>query len=204
MMLMSRNELEPAPHGQGWRHPWPWGALPFDQTEGQFSHGVTTPEFLNQVGPFYVATSGPILHVHSQADLLPLEEEIWGTDALEVGKLRQLEEDNACAGCWRIPPRTMRCSRRSSEKALKPAGRREMVEFLRTCYQVSIRRASQTLSAPRATLNCRYRKPEQVPLRLRIKEIATIRYAMATGKVMLQFCCQRDGLLQFSILVIPT
>jgi hypothetical protein len=48
------------------------------------------------------------------------------------------------------------------------------VEFLRTCYQVSIRRASQTLNAPRATLYYRSRKPEQAPLRHRINEIATI------------------------------
>ncbi len=38
-----------------------------DQAEGQFSHRVTTPEIFNQVGPFYMATSGPLLHVHSQA-----------------------------------------------------------------------------------------------------------------------------------------
>jgi hypothetical protein len=26
---------------------------------------VTTPDFFNQVGPFYLATSGSLLHVHS-------------------------------------------------------------------------------------------------------------------------------------------
>jgi len=26
----------------------------------------TTPEFINQVAPFYLATSGSLLHVHSQ------------------------------------------------------------------------------------------------------------------------------------------
>ena len=49
------------------------------------------------------------------------------------------------------------------------------MELLRTCYQVSIRRATQTLPAPRATLYYRSRKPEQAPLRKRIKEIATVR-----------------------------
>jgi len=50
-----------------------------------------------------------------------------------------------------------------------------MVELLRTCYQVSLRRASQTLPGPRSTLYYRSRKPEQAPLRHRIKEIATVR-----------------------------
>ena len=53
--------------------------------------------------------------------------------------------------------------------------RRETVEFLRICYQVSTRRAVQTLNAPRATLYYRSRKAEQAPLRHRIKEIAAVR-----------------------------
>ncbi len=52
---------------------------------------------------------------------------------------------------------------------------RAQVELLRTCYQVSIRRASQTLSGPCSTLYYRSRKPEQAPLRKRIKEIAAVR-----------------------------
>jgi putative transposase len=49
------------------------------------------------------------------------------------------------------------------------------VEFLRLCYQVSVRRAVQTLAAPRATLYYRSRKAEQAHLRHRIKETATVR-----------------------------
>ena len=49
---------------------------------------------------------------------------------------------------------------------------RALVELLRTCYQVSIRRTSQTLPGPRSTRYYRSRKPEQAPLRRRIKEIA--------------------------------
>jgi hypothetical protein len=30
------------------------------------AYEVTTPESFNQVVPFYVSTSGPLLHVHSQ------------------------------------------------------------------------------------------------------------------------------------------
>ena len=48
------------------------------------------------------------------------------------------------------------------------------MELLRTCSQVGIRRTTQTLPGPRSTLYYRSRKPEQAPLRHRIKEIATI------------------------------
>jgi SAM-dependent methyltransferase len=43
-----------------------------------------------------------------------------------------------------------------------------MVELLRTCYQVSIRWASQTLPGPRSTFYYRSRRPEPTPLRHRI------------------------------------
>jgi len=67
------------------------------------------------------------------------------------------------------------------------------VEFLRTCYQVSLRRAAQTLSAPRATLYYRSRKPEQAPLRHRIKEIAAIR--VRYGYRRIHTLLQREGWL---------
>ena len=52
---------------------------------------------------------------------------------------------------------------------------RALVELLCICYQVSIRRAARTLPGPRSTLYYRSRKPEQAPLRHRIREIAAIR-----------------------------
>jgi putative transposase len=67
---------------------------------------------------------------------------------------------------------------------LKPAQRREMVEFLRTFYQVSPRRASQTLSGPRSTLYSRSRKAEQAPLRRRIKEIASVRVRYGYSRIL--------------------
>jgi hypothetical protein len=56
-----------------------------------------------------------------------------------------------------------------------------MVEFWRTCYQVSLRRASQTFPCPRSTLYYRSRKIEQAPLSHRIKEIAAIRVRYGFG-----------------------
>jgi len=64
---------------------------------------------------------------------------------------------------------------------------------LRICYQVSIRRATQTLSAPRATLYYRSRKAEQAPLRKRIKEIATVR--VRYGYRRIHTLLQREGWL---------
>jgi putative transposase len=63
--------------------------------------------------------------------------------------------------------------------------------LLRTCYQVSIRRATQTLSAPRATFYYRSRKAEQAPLRQRIKEIAVIR--VRYGYRRIHTLLQREG-----------
>ena len=68
---------------------------------------------------------------------------------------------------------------------------RATVELLRTCYQVSIRRASQTLPGPRSTLYYRSRKPEQAPLRHRIKEIATVR--VRYGYRRIHTLLQREG-----------
>jgi len=67
------------------------------------------------------------------------------------------------------------------------------VEFLRLCYQVSIRRAVQTLSAPRATLYYRSRQAEQAPLSKRIKKITTIR--VRYGYRRIHTLLQREGWL---------
>ena len=65
------------------------------------------------------------------------------------------------------------------------------MEFLRTCYQVSTRRAAQIVSASRATLYYRSRQPEQAPLRHRIKEIAAIR--VRYGYRRIHTLLQREG-----------
>jgi putative transposase len=67
------------------------------------------------------------------------------------------------------------------------------VEFLRLCYQVSIRRAMQTLCAPRANLYYCPRKAKQAPLRKRIKEIAAVR--VRYGYRRIHTLLQRQGWL---------
>ncbi len=67
------------------------------------------------------------------------------------------------------------------------------MEFLRLCYQVSVRRAVQTLAAPRATFYYRSSKAEQAPLRTRIKEIASVR--VRYGYRRIHTLLQREGWL---------
>lgn len=76
---------------------------------------------------------------------------------------------------------------------MKPAQVRATVELLRTCYQVNTRRATQTLPGPRSTLYYRSRKPEQAPLRKRIKEIAVVR--VRYGYRRIHTLLQREGWL---------
>src|SRR5262249_43226041 len=62
---------------------------------------------------------------------------------------------------------------------------REMIDFARAAFQVSIRRACRAVPACRATYHYRSRRPEQAPLRKRIREIAETRmrygYRRITG-----------------------
>ncbi len=52
---------------------------------------------------------------------------------------------------------------------------REIVDHLRTCFRVSIRRVFRAVPAPRSTFHYRPRRPEQALLRERIREIAQTR-----------------------------
>jgi putative transposase len=58
---------------------------------------------------------------------------------------------------------------------VKPAQRRAAVHFLRVGFRVSERRACQVIAAHRRTMRYRSRKPDQSPLRQRIKELAAVR-----------------------------
>ena len=48
-----------------------------NQIDRQLSPRVTTTDFFNQVVPFYLATSGPLLHVHSHRELLKEDRECY-------------------------------------------------------------------------------------------------------------------------------
>ena len=63
-----------------------------------------------------------------------------------------------------------------------------MIDFLRTCFKVSVRRACRAVPACRATFHYRAVRTDQAVLRKRIREIAeTPARLMATGASILFF-----------------
>jgi putative transposase len=55
---------------------------------------------------------------------------------------------------------------------MTPARGREMIDLVRDTFQVSIRKACRAIPACRASYHYRSRRPEQAPLRKRVREIA--------------------------------
>ena len=74
---------------------------------------------------------------------------------------------------------------------MTPARGRELIEFVRGAFGVSIRRACRAVPAPRATYHYRSRRPEQAPLRKRIREIAETR--MRHGYRRIHVLLRREG-----------
>ena len=71
---------------------------------------------------------------------------------------------------------------------MRPARRRELVDFLRTAYRVSIRRACRVLRAAKSSYHYKSRKDGQAVLRKRIREIAEtrVRYGYRRIHLLLQ------------------
>jgi putative transposase len=71
---------------------------------------------------------------------------------------------------------------------MKPARARQLVEYLRTSYRISIRRACGALRFDRSTYHYRHRRPEQASLRKRIRELseARVRYGYRRIHVLLR------------------
>jgi putative transposase len=71
---------------------------------------------------------------------------------------------------------------------MKPARARQLVEYLRTSYRISIRRACGVVSFDRSTYHYRHRRPEQASLRKRIRELseARVRYGYRRIHIMLR------------------
>ena len=58
------------------------------------------------------------------------------------------------------------------KKDMSPNRGREMIDFVRTCFNVSVRRACRGVPAPRSTYHYQSIRPDQAMLRKRIREIA--------------------------------
>jgi hypothetical protein len=71
---------------------------------------------------------------------------------------------------------------------LKPARARRLVDYLRTSYRISIRRACGALRFDRSTYHYKHRRPEQASLRKRIRELseARVRYGHRRIHVLLR------------------
>jgi len=71
---------------------------------------------------------------------------------------------------------------------MRPARQREMVDHVRTTWQVSIRRACRALPVERSNHHYRFRRAKQAPLSKRIKEIADtrVRYGYRRIHVLLR------------------
>lgn len=76
----------------------------------------------------------------------------------------------------------------SLKKALKPAKRRELIDHLRICYQVSVRQAADVLQARRSPYYYRSRKNDQEVLRAEIKDLSRtyVRYGYRRIHTLLQ------------------
>ncbi len=74
---------------------------------------------------------------------------------------------------------------------MTPARKRTVVQFFRTGYQVSERRACRVAGAPRTTMRYRSRARDQSPLRQRIKELAAVR--VRYGYRRLHILLRREG-----------
>ena len=84
------------------------------------------------------------------------------------------------------------------KKAMTPHRGREMIDFVRTCFRVSIRRACRAVPVCRATYHYRLRRADQRPLRQRIREIAETRARYGYRRIHIPFAprrlaCEREA-----------
>jgi putative transposase len=74
-----------------------------------------------------------------------------------------------------------------------PAARREAVAHLRVAYEVSERRACSTLGADRTSVRYRSIRPDDAPVRARLRELAAIRRRF--GYRRLHILLTREGVV---------
>ena len=74
---------------------------------------------------------------------------------------------------------------------MTPARGRDMIDFVRGAFGVSVRKACRAIPACRSTYHYRSRRPEQAPLRKRIREIAETR--MRYGYRRITVLLRRQG-----------
>src|SRR5262249_59033282 len=100
-----------------------------------------------------------------------------GFEAFEVEELKAARgrERELAQGGRRFNARQGDAAGGDPPQTMTPARGREMIDFARAGFQVSIRRSCRAVPACHATYHYRSRRPEQAPLRKRIREIAETR-----------------------------
>jgi hypothetical protein len=84
---------------------------------------------------------------------------------------------------------------------MKPVRQREMVDHVRTAWQVSIRRACRALPVERSSYHYRSRRAGQAPLSKRIKEIDDVKnlsQIWAVAPALVKLALRDDRRSQFN------
>jgi putative transposase len=74
-----------------------------------------------------------------------------------------------------------------------PAARREAVAHLRTCFEVSERRACGVLGVDRTSVRYRSYRPDDAAVRMRLRELAAIRCRFGYRRLLVLM--RREGLV---------
>jgi putative transposase len=123
-----------------------------------------------------------------QRDVLQVEGQVWwprrfGRQAATRARGREHQAEEAFG----------RGDARQRNALVTPAARREAVAQLRVAFEVSERRACSTLGADRTSVRYRSRRPDDAPIRARLRELAAIRRRF--GYRRLHIFLVREGLV---------
>ena len=111
------------------------------------------------------------------SDVLSLEEGLWRADAIRSSQAQTAAGDKNTRLRKLIADLTLDKEMLTEDdlKDMSPNRGREMIDFVRTCFNVSVRRACRGVPAPRSTYHYQSIRPDQAMLRKRIREIAETR-----------------------------
>src|SRR5580704_15392087 len=130
---------------------------------------------------------------HQRGDVLQLAQEVWWADAVrdEAAEAARRGEPAAEEAGRRPQPGQGDAAGRDPPENMKPVRQREMVDHVRTAWQVSIRRACRALPVGRSSYHYCSRRAGQAPLSKRIKEIAETRVRYGYRRIHVLLC--REG-----------
>src|SRR5437870_10749416 len=130
-----------------------------------------------------------------QRDVLQVEGQVWwprcfGRQAATRARGREHQAKEAFG---RGDTRQCNAQGDRRKKMVTPAARREAVAQLRVAFEVSERRACSTLEADRRSVRYRSRRPDDAPIRARLRELASVRRRF--GYRRLHILLVREGLV---------